>query len=72
MSTANRLVPLAAVLVIGTVLTVDIASGQAAGNGGTFHVWETDDFVSGTTSIIFTGAVNDYGVDRIGVAGKHH
>jgi hypothetical protein len=69
---AKRLVPLAAVLGIGAVLTVDIASGQAAGNGGTFHVWETDNFVTGATSIIFMGAVNDYGVDHIGVAGKHH
>lgn len=72
MRTAKRLVPLAAVLAIGAVLTVDIASGQAAGNGGTFHVWETDNLVTGATSIIFTGAVNDYGVDHIGVAGKHH
>jgi hypothetical protein len=72
MRTAKRLVPLAVVLGIGAVLTVDIASGQAAGNGGTFHVWETDNFVTGATSIIFTGAVNDHGVDHIGVAGKHH
>jgi len=65
-------VPLAAILALAAVPTVDIASGQAASNGGTFHAWESDNPVSGTTSIVFTGAVNDHGVDHIGVAGEHH
>jgi hypothetical protein len=71
MRTAKRLLPLAAILALA-VLTVDIASSQAAGNGGTFHAWESDNLVSGATSIVFTGAVNDYGVDHLGVAGEHH
>jgi hypothetical protein len=68
---ARHLAPLAILAVVPAVLIGGSAAAGAKPVGGVVHVYEVDSsLTSNLGNIILTGAINDHGQDRQGVAAK--